>query len=267
MSGRGVGGACSVVQRSGRYVTQASSEWSHVVTENVLIDLYPVPAEGLRARPSSTTPARRRRRTILIADDDLTRRGLLETLRAQPLVQVVGEYRDQLSLDRLLAHDRPDLVILDLSTRRGPGLTEVCELKHAHPDVDIVVVADEVDETQLLAAVCGGIDGIAARSSPVADLLDVVTRVGAGEPALDRHFSTVVMRALRRQHEIQRTTLTARERELLALVARGYRNPAIATRLFISQSTVKFHLRNVTSKLGAANRAEVEAIARRLGLG
>lgn len=218
-----------------------------------------------RATPAHVEPCR----TAVLTRDELVRRGLLDVLGTYPEIELVpGDQRPE-SLRRLAEGSQVDLVVLDLPSAEdgSAGIAEVRAVKLANPGLTVVLLARELQDDDVLSAVSGGVDALVSRSSPVEDLLAVMRQVIAGEPALDRHFCSAVVRALRREHTVHGASLTAREREVLSLVALGQRNSVVARTLFISESTVKFHLRNITDKLGATNRAEVVSIALRLGLG
>lgn len=208
------------------------------------------------------------RRTVVLARDELVRRGLLDVLSNEPALRLLIEYGDPKMLHTTAAQSLADLAVVDLATTEEctTGIAEVTAVKSEHPDLAIVLLARDLTDDDLLAAVYAGVNGLVSRSSPVEDLVAVLEVIGRGESALDPHFTSALMRALRSQSEVDHAALTSREREVLRLVSRGHRNGAVARELFISESTVKFHLRNITDKLGAASRAEVVSIAVRLGL-
>lgn len=223
-----------------------------------------------RPRPEHAPgpPTPRACRTAVLARDELVCRGLLDVLGSCPgLELVLGDHRPE-ALRSLAETRQADVVVLDLAGAEecAAGIAEVRAVKRTNPQLIVVLLARELSDGDVLAAAGSGVDALVSHSSPVEDLLAVVHQVLTGEPALDRHFGSALVRALRTQNEVHGASLTVREREVLGLVALGQRNNVVARTLFISESTVKFHLRNITDKLGATNRAEVVSMAVRLGL-
>lgn len=199
---------------------------------------------------------------ILLSDDHaIVRRGLAAVLSAQEDMEVVGEAGD---VPTALAASRrlhPDLVLLDLQYGAGRerGATAV-PLLHALDPRPVVVVLTTYDNDQdVTEAMEAGADGYLLKDSDPEALVAAVRRAAAGASAVDPRLA----RRTRQQGPEQ---LTARERDVLGLVADGLTNAQIATELFLSQATVKTHLVHVFEKLGVASRTEAVAAARRLGI-
>lgn len=200
---------------------------------------------------------------ILLSDDHLiVRRGLAVVLGAEEDMEIVGEADSPASaLERARAL-RPDVVLLDLQyadhEERGSSIIPALR---ALPDAPAVVVLTTYDNDQdLLESMEAGADGYLLKDASPADLAAGVRRAAGGADALDPRLAG----RLREPDPAGR--LTAREREVLALVAGGRTNAQIAAELFLTQATVKTHLVHVFEKLQARSRTDAVARARTLGI-
>lgn len=200
---------------------------------------------------------------ILLSDDHaIVRRGLSAVLSAEPDLEVVAE-ADRPEEAVLHARSQPvDVVLLDLqystSSRRG---TEVIpELRALDPAPTVLVLTTYDNDEDVLTAMDAGADGYLLKDSSPEDLAAAVRRAAGGRSALDRR---VADRLARRDAEV---ALSAREREVLVLVAAGRTNAAIAAELFLSQATVKTHLVHIFDKLQARSRTDAVAKARAAGI-
>jgi len=202
---------------------------------------------------------------VLIADDHrLMREGTAALLAHDPAIEVVGLAADGSEALALAEACVPDVLLLDLWM---PGLSgiEVCaEARGRWEDVQVLILTVSEQEPDLLAALRVGAAGYLLKDMPPAELIDAVLRAGAGEPRIP---STMAGRML---HEVDAGAmgtiedLSPREREVLELVAGGLRNREIADALFLSEATVKTHVRHVLDKLRLRNRAEAAAFATRV---
>lgn len=216
--------------------------------------------------PAAPDRALRSRATVVVAHDELLRRGLIDVIAAEPAMRIVCDVADARDVAMLLDDGVVDVLVLDVDAHDRDGIAEAIAIKERRPEVAVMILARSLTETDLLGAVRAGIDAIASRTSPIDEVRAVLRRAADGEPALDDICTSALVRAVRRESDSLRTALTGRELEVLALIARGERNADIGRELFISESTVKFHLRNIIDKLGAHSRAEAVALAIRLGL-
>jgi DNA-binding NarL/FixJ family response regulator len=200
---------------------------------------------------------------VLIADDHaLFRDGLRSLLEAHG-VTVVAEARDGEEAVALARIHRPDVVLMDLAMPRLGGLGATRVLTAELPEVAVVVLTASEDDADLFEAVKSGAQGFLPKdleASRFFELLDGVTR---GEPALTPALARKVLSAFARR-EPEPTPpggdLTEREREVLELLVQGTTtNRELAARLFVSENTVKYHLRNILDKLHLQNRAQVIA--------
>ncbi|WP_055604202.1 response regulator transcription factor [Streptomyces aureus] len=228
--------------------------------------------------PDATEPAT----TLLIADDDeVTRAGLRMLLAAQPGIEVVGEAADGVEVVERAWRLRPDVVLMDVRMPRRNGIEATRRLL-AGPDEPagsrdgtpvpappkVVVITTFENDDHVTAALSAGASGFVLKRLPVRQIAEAVRVVAAGEailfPATLRRM--VAARPLGSAEALPRAALTVREEEVLRLMATGLSNPEIAESLTVSLETVKTHVGNVLTKLGAQNRTHAVVIAYESGL-
>ncbi|MFB7476544.1 response regulator [Kitasatospora sp. NPDC056184] len=209
--------------------------------------------------------------TLLIADDDeVTRSGLRTLLAAQPGIAVVGEAADGVEAVERARRLRPDVVLMDVRMPRLNGIEATRQLladRSAEPPKVVVITTFENDG-YVTAALGAGASGFVLKRLPVRQIAEAVRVVAAGEailfPAALRRM--VAARPLDSAEALPRAALTGREEEVLRLMATGLSNPEIAQSLVVSPETVKTHVGNVLTKLGAQNRTHAVVIAYESGL-
>ncbi|WP_228775448.1 response regulator transcription factor [Streptomyces sp. NRRL B-1677] len=230
---------------------------------------------GAGSGPAATSPARTPV-TLLIADDDeVTRSGLRTLLAAQPGIAVVGEAADGVEAVEQARRLRPDVVLMDVRMPRCNGI-EATRLLLAEPTgaarsvgpPKVVVITTFENDGYVTAALSAGASGFVLKRLPVRQIAEAVRVVATGEailfPAALRRM--VAARPLGSAEALPRTELTGREEEVLRLMATGLSNPEIAQSLMVSLETVKTHVGNVLTKLGAQNRTHAVVIAYESGL-
>ncbi|MFF1872192.1 response regulator transcription factor [Kitasatospora herbaricolor] len=223
---------------------------------------------GLPADPAAGPPGAPV--TLLIADDDeVTRSGLRTLLSAQPGITVVGEAADGVEAVERARLLRPDVVLMDVRMPRRNGI-EATRLLLAGPGEPpkVVVITTFENDGYVTAALGAGAGGFVLKRLPVRQIAQAVRVVAAGEailfPAALRRM--VAARPLGSAQALPRAALTGREEEVLRLMATGLSNPEIAESLMVSLETVKTHVGNVLTKLGAQNRTHAVVIAYESGL-
>lgn len=206
---------------------------------------------------------------LLIADDHpIVRAGIVGLFAAEPDFDVVAEAPSGEEAIALAAAHRPEVVLMDL---RMPGVGGVAATREivAASAVRVLVFTTYEDDDQILAAIEAGASGYLLKAAPAAELLAGVRAVAAGQTVLAPSIAAqLVARAQGgkpRPHVDPAPRLTARETEILSLVADGHSNPGIAAHLMIGESTVKTHLLHVFEKLEVNDRTR--AVTRALELG
>ena len=192
--------------------------------------------------------------TVVIAEDSaILRDGLVQLLTDRGFV-VKGAVSDAVSLEKAVAADLPDVAIVDIRlppTSTDEGLRAAIALRRNHPDVGILVFSQYVETRYAAELLAGGAARVGYllkdRVADVTDFVEALVRVASGGTALDPEVVTQLMGASRRTDTLER--LSVREREVLALMAEGRTNSAIAATLVISEGAVEKHVANIFSKL------------------
>jgi DNA-binding NarL/FixJ family response regulator len=210
-------------------------------------------------------------RVVLADDEAMVRAGLRLLIEGEPDLEVVGEATDGEGAVALVTALEPDVVLMDVRMPRLNGLEAARRIVDTRVRTRVVILTtfDEDDVVDL--AMRHGVAGFLLKSSPPEDLVDAIRRAGAGHGSLD---PAVVPGIIERYRQGPRPVapvpelgqLTAREREVLALVGRGYSNAEIASQLFLGETTVKTHLGRVLDKLGLRDRPRAIAYAYESGL-
>jgi DNA-binding NarL/FixJ family response regulator len=203
-------------------------------------------------------------RTAFLMNDELLLHGLVHLLGEADGIQIVGDLRHDDDLVDRLRLMAPELLVVDAEH----GLQVATLRPQLDPTPRIVVVMDgEESPGRALELIRAGADALVDRRSPSTDLLAAVARVLDGQTALDPHSANTLVDELRAQATTTESDyaglLTRREKEVLALLTEGLDNRAIATDLFISEATVKFHLHNIMDKFGVHKRAALVSAALR----
>ncbi len=204
---------------------------------------------------------------VLIASNyPVTRTGLRTILDGSERATVAGES----SLQDLLAQAtslRPDIVLMDVSSGEQDELEILSQLMSELPAVGVVILSGDPGNTSAVEALQAGVRGYLLRDASPEEIVETVRAVGQGLTVLHPAVARALLAGSRQpQPAAADEPLTARELEVLQLMAQGLPSKTIATRLHISEHTVKFHVGAILAKLGAASRTEAVALAIRRGL-
>ncbi|MDQ1512504.1 MAG: two-component system, NarL family, response regulator DevR [Microbacteriaceae bacterium] len=201
-------------------------------------------------------------RVFLVDDHELVRRGIAAFLESAEGIQIVGEAATAAqALSRIRAVE-PDVVLLDVRLPDGSGIDVCRDLRSSAPDLRCIILTAYNDDEAIVAAVVAGAVGYIRKDVAGTSLIDGVRAVAAGRSLLDPGLVRRVMARLRdaRNGDPRLTGLSAREREVLTLIADGLTNRQIGTQLSLAEKTVKNYVSSLLSKLGLRSRTQAAVL-------
>jgi DNA-binding NarL/FixJ family response regulator len=206
---------------------------------------------------------------VIVADDhSLFRDGITSLLEAAGY-EVVEQVGDGDMAIEAVRRQRPDLVLLDITMPKKNGIEALKVIKSEFPECRVVMLTVSVEDEDLFAAIQFGADGYLLKDLRSDEFLMMLEGLEKGEAAMSRKMTARLIsgyQELSAKAGESKNQLTDRELELLFFVAEGSSNKEIAKTLFISENTVKYHIRNILQKFGVQNRTEAVALAIRQGL-
>ena len=214
---------------------------------------------------------------IVVADDHpIFRDGLCKLLALEEDFEVVAQAQDGREVLEVLQQYEPDILLLDLKMPGLDGLGTLQRLQAARNRTRVIVLTASDDKNEFVQAMKLGTSGIVLKQTATDLLIKSIRKVHAGEIWLDSHTTAAVIRQFVSADEMpappqaasaasprerERSPLSQREREIVALVAQGFKNKEMAEKMFISEQTVKNHLHNIFDKLGVSDRLELALYA------
>ncbi len=234
----------------------------------------------LQAEEQSLDTTPKRIRVVIVDDHPIVRDGLKHLFEQTEDIEVVGEAGDgREAIEQLNTHS-PDVLLLDLKMPVMDGLAVLQALQTASIKVRVIVLTASEDKNEYVQAMKLGCAGIVLKQTNPQLISKSIRKVFGGEIWLDSHTTAAVMRQFATDGPIvggggvspnggktrERSPLSQREREIVALVAQGYKNKEMAEKMFISEQTVKNHLHNIFDKLGVSDRLELALYAIHKGL-
>ncbi len=215
----------------------------------------------------------RRMRVLLVDDHALFREGLGMIISSQPDMEVVGEASDGLEAVVKTSELKPDLVLMDIQMPGCDGLEATRQIKQHSPDTIVVMLTVRSDDEKLFTAIKNGAQGYLLKNMHSSELLAMLRRALEGDavisPALAGHMLEEFRRLSRLETKPETgdpVELSAREQEILGLVAQGMTDKEICGALSLSIHTVKTHLRNILAKMQVSGRKEAARLAKDKGL-
>ena len=205
-------------------------------------------------------------RAFLLDDHELVRRGIKDMLADTAGVEVVGEADRVGEGRRLILELRPDVAVLDARLPDGSGIDVCRDVRSADPDIHALILTSHDDDEALFSAIMAGASGYLLKDVLGTDLVDAIQRVAAGDSLLDPTVTGLVLDRIRRGDEgpPELRRLSPREREILVLIAEGCTNREIATRLTLTEPTVKTYVSRLFAKLDIERRTQAAVLATKL---
>jgi len=216
--------------------------------------------------------AMRKLKLIIVDDHAIFREGLRALLDMEEDFQVIGEASHGAEAVTMVAEEPPDVILLDLHLPDGLGSDFCRELLGISPQSRVLILSAYEDDQEISAALIAGASGYVLKTVGGERLADNIRSVSRGEVLLAPTVAAKVVRQLSRlreeatKQEEALEGLTPREREVFYLASRGMRNSEIAEELYLSEKTIKTHLRNIYNKLNLTSKAELRLFAVRMGL-
>ena len=211
----------------------------------------------MEASPSPDTTTQREITCLIVDDHEVVREGLRLSLSRAPNIRVIGEAADGKSAIALAERRRPDIVIMDVRMPEMDGLEATKVLGERNPDIPVLIFTAYSERSLLSRGLDSGAKGYILKEAPHQTLVRAIEKVSSGDVYVDPALMPAFLPGKGDD------MLTAREREILQLLADGMSNADVAAKLFISQETVKSHVRHILTKLEADTRTHAVAIALR----
>lgn len=208
-------------------------------------------------------------KTIIVDDHPVVRFGVRQMLASDKDIEVVAEMDDVDHLVDTIRDKQADIVLLDLELDHTHGVDALRLIRAAAPDVKVIIYTSHDEEERIVQAAEVGVDGYLLKGCGQRELLDAIHSVQTGGIALEASVAGKLMKHMNRrssQPEKETIRFSKRETQVLKLLASGKTNRDIGETLFISESTVKFHVHAILNKLDASNRTEAVSIAAQLGI-
>jgi DNA-binding NarL/FixJ family response regulator len=203
-------------------------------------------------------------RLLIVDDHEVVRQGLRVFLGGDPTIDIVGEAEDGVQAVERARELQPDVVLMNLVMPRMDGIEATAALHKELPDIKVLILTSVLDEERLMAAVRAGALGYLLKDTSPEELRRAITAAAAGQVQLSPAAVASLMREVRAP--VVAEPLTERETDALRLLSQGLSNKEIATRLGISEQTVKTHVHNLLNKLGVASRTQAALYGSQAGL-
>jgi len=208
----------------------------------------------------------------MVDDQTLFRRAIVSMLAFRDEIEVVGEAGDGIEAVTKAQETQPDVILMDLNMPNCSGLDALIAIKKTMPNVKVIMLTISDDDQDVFTAIKNGAEGYLLKNMEPYELFEMLGKVREGIPAIEGPLTAKIIKEFRQTANKTESqprigdTLTAREIEVLELVVDGATNSEIAAALYISENTVKLHLRNILTKLNLKNRIQVAVYAVKHGL-
>jgi DNA-binding NarL/FixJ family response regulator len=201
-----------------------------------------------------------RLKVVIVEDHPLTQMGIKKALERFADIRVMGQASSVRQAMEIIDSAKPDVVVMDIRLPDGDGIAATKSIRDRHADTKVLMFSGFDDERYVTEAFESGASGYLLKNVGSTELVDAVRQVANGQSPLSPQLTGKLIPLMRKKITIN-DRLTPREKEIWRLLSNGVSNAEISKELFISESTVKFHVRNIFHKLGVKNRVEAAKIA------
>jgi len=201
-------------------------------------------------------------RVLFVDDHEMVRIGVTTYLKTQKDITVVGEASNGEEAIELALKLRPDVILMDIVMDKMDGIDATKQIIDQWPEAKILMVTSFVDDDKVYPALEAGATSYILKTSKASAIADAIRKTALGESVFEQEVTSKMMAKMRSDNNPElHTQLTAREMEILLLIANGMSNQAIADQLFIAIKTVKVHVSNILSKLEVRDRTQAAVYA------
>jgi two-component system, NarL family, response regulator DevR len=201
-------------------------------------------------------------RLMIVDDHEVVRLGMRAAFELEPDIQIVGEASNGGEAVAKINVLDPQVILMDVQMEKMDGIEACREIKSRYPHIQVLMITSFTNEEAVLASIVAGASGYLLKNMSRAELLKAIRHIASGQSLLDpKQTEQVLSRMTAGNIPTPGEDLTEREREVLALVARGYTNKQIAEALYVSEKTARNHVSHILEKLGLSRRSEAAAFA------
>ena len=197
-------------------------------------------------------------RIMIVDDHEVVRMGMRAVIEPETDLAVVGEASNGAQALAKVGVLDPQVILMDVRMEKMSGIEACREIKSLHPSIAILMLTSYTDDDAIMSSILAGASGYLLKNERRAELLRAIRLVATGKSLLD---AAMAKQAMERMTQAPGSELTEREREVLALVARGYTNKQIAGALYVTEKTARNHVSHILEKLGLSRRSEAAAYA------
>ena len=228
-----------------KIVENAPGKWDNLLSDRFAI-IY-----GTQGYPANI-PGRHMIKVVIVEDKKAVREGLAMLLGVPGETSCVGSYPNAEDMLSRLPEDRPDVVLMDIGLPGMSGIEATRLVKKTAPETEIVILTIHEDDNNIFKALCAGASGYLLKDTPPAELVDAVRNAHQGGSPMSSRIARRVVELFQNRFQPPRESeirITDREQEVLAALAQGHSYASIAEKLCVAADTVRFHIRNIYSKL------------------
>jgi DNA-binding NarL/FixJ family response regulator len=201
-------------------------------------------------------------RLMIVDDHEVVRLGMRAAFELEPDIQIVGEAGNGGEAVAKISVLDPQVILMDVQMEKMDGIEACREIKSRYPNIQVLMITSFTNEEAVMASIVAGASGYLLKNVSRSELLKAIRHIASGQSLLDPQQTQQVMSRMTAGNiSTPGEDLTEREREVLALVARGYTNKQIADALYVSEKTARNHVSHILEKLGLSRRSEAAAFA------